>query len=108
MNFKLSIQTENCPLQVDVLVALPPVFDHPNINEVVIDLGALEHDMNVFEYLETGDELKSFIMNLPVATQRIYKDPLALEIYEKRKSYDVILTDAVFNEVSGNVFEICN
>ena len=91
------------PTDSDALI-LPPFFKHPNITEINHGMTQMEDNtVNMFvnRKSSTGG-LGVFKIILPAMARDLYKVPSVKTLYEKRKEFDLVLIDHLFNEVSAS------
>ncbi|XP_071546547.1 UDP-glycosyltransferase UGT5-like [Panulirus ornatus] len=80
----------------------PKSSEHPNIHEVTHGLPHFKEDeMDMFEVRAQAKAggFQMFIDNLPAFAMEMYSVPVVKELYEKRKEFDLIVVDHMFNEV---------
>ncbi|KAG0730428.1 UDP-glucuronosyltransferase 2B7 [Chionoecetes opilio] len=88
--------------KIDILSSLPLGFKHPNVTEIYHDLmqkHKLPDDMFEVRKASAGG-LEIFKDVLPGLAKDLYKVPAVKKLYEKRKEYDLIITDHEFNEIA--------
>ncbi|KAG0730426.1 UDP-glucuronosyltransferase 2B28 [Chionoecetes opilio] len=86
---------------IDILSSLPLGFKHPNVTEIYHDLMQKhKHLDDMFEFRKaSAGGLEIFKDLLPGLAKDLYKVPAVKKLYEKRKDFDLIVTDHLFNEV---------
>lgn len=91
-----------------MLTGLPPVSKNKNIYEINHELTYMsELTVNMFERgKDAAGGLASFQVILPALARELYKVPAVKQLYEKRKDFDLIVVNHLFNEVSAkeNIF----
>ncbi|XP_047491452.1 UDP-glycosyltransferase UGT5-like isoform X1 [Penaeus chinensis] len=87
--------------QVVMLSSYPASSKNPNVTEIDHELRDLHDDnYNIFEYRDDptgGFSLLSEIV--PVIVKKLYRIPVVMELYEKRKTFDLIIVDHMMNEM---------
>lgn len=90
--------------QVVMLTNHPKVSMHPNILESYHELP----HMKLLDMFNKGKEmsggLSTFGDFLPAMFRELYKLPSVKELYKKRKEFDLIIVNHMFNEVSMSSF----
>ncbi|XP_071532733.1 UDP-glycosyltransferase UGT5-like [Panulirus ornatus] len=87
--------------KIVTLQAIPAVFNHPNITEVVLPLGRSNSPSNHFDIrrsLTGGIHLLE--ETLPAKASKFYTIPVVKDFYRRRKEFDVIITTHIFNEMA--------
>lgn len=87
--------------KIVILSGLPPTSKHPNVTEINHELPHLGDNINdMFQHVNSlvgGWEL--FKIPLPAMARDIYKVPSVKKLYEKRKEFDLVVIDFMFNEI---------
>lgn len=94
-------------LQIVMLNCQPNVLHHPNITEI-------RHDVVFNTKSKTASSKFNYRNNLagsfaqlnellPAMARKLYKVSSVMQLYEKRKEFDLIILDHIFNEVSVNL-----
>ena len=85
-----------------MLSGLPPASKHPNIMEINHEMPYMEENtVNMFESRKSstgGLEVLQIIFQS--MARDMYKLPSVKKLYEKRKEFDLIVVNHMFNEVS--------
>lgn len=88
--------------KIVMLTNHPKSSEHPNIHEVTHGLPYFKEDeMDMFEVRAEAKAggFQVFIDSLPAFAREMYYVPVVKELYEKRKEFDLIVVDHMFNEV---------
>ncbi|XP_042887611.1 UDP-glycosyltransferase UGT5-like [Penaeus japonicus] len=87
--------------QVVMLSSYPASSKNPNVLEINHGLKDFDvEDMNLFESRNDPTGGFSSLQNtLPAMTKKLYKVPKVMELYEKRKTFDLIILDYTINEM---------
>ncbi|XP_045595169.1 UDP-glycosyltransferase UGT5 isoform X2 [Procambarus clarkii] len=75
---------------------------HPNIHEFTHGLPDYQHEnISMFDFLKdpTGG-LSKHVKIAPIIARELYKVSAVKDLYEKRKEFDLIIVDQLFNEVA--------
>lgn len=94
--------TSSC-FQIMMLTNHPKSSKHPNIHEVTHGLPYFREDgKNMFEVRKQSKMggLQLFVDSLPLIARDMYQVPEVKELYERRKEFDLIVVNHMFNEVS--------
>ncbi|KAK8404010.1 hypothetical protein O3P69_000225 [Scylla paramamosain] len=83
--------------KIVMLVSLPPVFKHPNVTEINFEV-PIPH-INFFVEGKFLGSLPAVGEKLPKMARDLYQLPSVKMLYEKRKEFDLIIVDHMFNEV---------
>ncbi|XP_076063027.1 UDP-glucosyltransferase 2-like [Oratosquilla oratoria] len=88
--------------KVVMLSNLPPTTKHPNIHEVCHGLKDFDTDsINVFEIRKQSPGVFGhFQAVLPPIARKLYHVPSVKNLYERRKEFDIIIINHMFNEVA--------
>lgn len=80
----------------------PPASKHPNIEEFDHDLPDFKVEgMDLFATrADPSGVFNLFQKALPEIAKKLYKVPVVKELYDRRKEFDVVVIDHMFNEVS--------
>ncbi|KAK8744542.1 hypothetical protein OTU49_000857, partial [Cherax quadricarinatus] len=80
----------------------PKTSKHANIHEVTHGLPHMSQDnVNMFDYRkDRSGPFKHLKVALPAIARDLYKVPVVKEIYERRKEFDLIVINHMFNEVA--------
>nr|XP_027223444.1 UDP-glucuronosyltransferase 2C1-like [Penaeus vannamei] len=88
--------------KIVMLVNHPPALKHPNVLEINHGLPDFrEENLNMFE--TRGNPAAAFGVfqkALPAIASKLYKVPKVKELYDKRKEFDLIVINHMFNEVA--------
>lgn len=89
-----------------MLTGHPPSSRNPSIYEINHELPFLDFlnlkNKSIFERRKDGTGgLTTFKTLLPAVARDLYKVPAVMELYEKRKEFDLIVVNHIFNEVSA-------
>ncbi|XP_063840010.1 UDP-glycosyltransferase UGT5-like [Scylla paramamosain] len=82
--------------KIVMLIPLPSISKHPNVKEINIEMP--EPNMNLFVEGKSLGGLPVLGKDLPAMAQNFYQIPSVKQLYEKRKDFDLILVDHMFNE----------
>nr|XP_045604546.1 UDP-glycosyltransferase UGT5-like [Procambarus clarkii] len=88
--------------KIVMLTNHPKSTKHPNIHEVPHGLTHFREDnINMFDSRKdpTGG-FQLFLDSLPPIARELYKVPVVKELYDKRKEFDLIIVNHMFNEVA--------
>ncbi|XP_063593604.1 UDP-glycosyltransferase UGT5-like [Penaeus indicus] len=87
--------------KVVLVVNHPPVSKHPNIEEIDHDLPDFKTEsMDLFATrADPGGVFTLFQNALPKVARKLYKVPKVKELYDRRKEFDIVIIDHMFNEV---------
>ncbi|XP_053634292.1 UDP-glycosyltransferase UGT5 [Cherax quadricarinatus] len=86
--------------QVEVLSCLPEFSTTRNITQYNIGIDFLK-DSNMFEILEQEVDIFDLIMRSIVPLVDVmYQSPVVLDLYERRKTFDIFLVDHICNELA--------
>ncbi|XP_063840631.1 UDP-glycosyltransferase UGT5-like isoform X5 [Scylla paramamosain] len=85
--------------KIVMLVSLPPVFKHPNVTEINFEV-PIPH-INFFVEGKFLGSLPAVGEKLPKMARDLYQLPSVKMLYEKRKEFDLIIVDHMFNEISA-------
>ncbi|XP_047491391.1 UDP-glycosyltransferase UGT5-like [Penaeus chinensis] len=87
--------------KVVLVVNHPPVSKHPNIEEIDHDLPDFKTEsMDLFATrADPAGVFTLFQKALPNLARKLYKVPKVKELYDRRKEFDIIIIDHMFNEV---------
>ncbi|XP_037792841.1 uncharacterized protein LOC119588212 [Penaeus monodon] len=88
--------------KIVMLVNHPPASKHPNIQEINHELTDFrEENMNMFETRENpAGAFGMFETALPAIARKLYKVPKVKELYDRRKEFDLIVINHMFNELA--------
>ncbi|XP_042887614.1 uncharacterized protein LOC122263301 [Penaeus japonicus] len=88
--------------KIVMLANHPPALKHPNVQEINHGLPYFrEENLNMFETRENpGGAFAMFATALPAIARELYKVPKVKELYERRKDFDLIIINHMFNEVA--------
>ena len=79
-----------------------PGSKHPNIKEINHGLKVMKGaEPNMFEARASGNVFSLFKEMLPMLARDLYKVPEISELYKRKHEFDVIMIDALFNEVKN-------
>ncbi|XP_076063030.1 UDP-glucosyltransferase 2-like isoform X2 [Oratosquilla oratoria] len=88
--------------EITMLSNLTPVTKHPKIYE--IDHGLREFDTDNVDMFKTCKDprggLSLFFNTLPAFAKKFYNVPRVWELFERRKEFDLIVINHMFNEVA--------
>ncbi|KAK8724684.1 hypothetical protein OTU49_011220 [Cherax quadricarinatus] len=86
--------------KIVMLTNQPKSSKHPNIEDIPHDLPYFrEEDINFFENSKNPSGIfQLFETALPTLARELYKVPVVKDLYERRKEFDVIVIDHLFNE----------
>lgn len=86
-----------------MLGAFPGSSEHQGILEINHELQSLS-DLPMFDMRKDGiGGLTLFQNRLPAMAQKLYTVPVVKKLYEKRKDFDLIIINHLFNEVSRSL-----
>nr|XP_053653618.1 UDP-glycosyltransferase UGT5-like isoform X3 [Cherax quadricarinatus] len=87
--------------KIVMLTNQPKSSKHPNIEDNTHDLPYFkDENINFFENRKSpSGAFQLFETSLPTLARELYKIPLVKDLYERRKEFDVIVIDQLFNEV---------
>ncbi|XP_069945338.1 UDP-glucosyltransferase 2-like isoform X2 [Cherax quadricarinatus] len=86
--------------QVDVLASHPNFSTTSNITQYNTGIKFARNN-NTFRILENELDLLGIMKNVtPSRVDKVYQSPVVLELYKRRKTYDIILIDHFGNEVA--------
>ena len=84
-----------------MLTGLPPSSKHPNITDINHEMPYVgDTTRNMFEKGKSSGGLATFMITLPAMARDMYNVPSVRKLYEKRKEFDLIIVNHMFNEVS--------
>ncbi|ROT73743.1 UDP-glucuronosyltransferase [Penaeus vannamei] len=88
--------------KIVMLVNHPPASKHPNVLEINHELPDFRvENLNMFETRgNTAAVFGLFQKALPAIASKLYKVPKVKELYDKRKEFDLIVINHMFNEVA--------
>ncbi|KAG7162654.1 2-hydroxyacylsphingosine 1-beta-galactosyltransferase-like 1 [Homarus americanus] len=88
--------------KVVMLINQPKSSTHPNIHEVAHGLPHRQHEkFNMFDMRKSsGGSTNALVRTLPPMARDMYQVPEVKELYERRKEFDVVMVDALFNEAA--------
>nr|XP_053653822.1 uncharacterized protein LOC128703245 [Cherax quadricarinatus] len=88
--------------KIVMLTNQPKSSKHPNIEDIPHDLSQFrEEDINFFESRKNPSGVfQLFEIVLPTLVTELYKVPVVKDLYERRKEFDVIVIDQLFNEIA--------
>ncbi|KAK4308410.1 hypothetical protein Pmani_019884 [Petrolisthes manimaculis] len=85
--------------KVVMLVNHPKSSKHPNVLEINHDLPYYkEENQNMFITRTSKGQADFFIKSLPAIARDIYKVPEVKKLYDRRKDFDLIILNLLFNE----------
>ncbi|XP_050693308.1 UDP-glycosyltransferase UGT5-like [Eriocheir sinensis] len=85
--------------KIVMLTGLPPSSKNPNIHEINHGLQYFGDKKSMFEKGKDGiGGLGAFKFMLPALARELYKVPAVQQLYEKRKDFDLIVVNSLFNE----------
>ena len=82
-------------------------LDHPKIKHFRHGLREFDLDnINMFEGGLKPEEILFNLMknNLPILASKIFEDPAVKDLYSRRKEFDLLVIDGMFNDVSPLIF----
>ncbi|XP_042887613.1 UDP-glycosyltransferase UGT5-like [Penaeus japonicus] len=87
--------------KIVMLANNPPASKHPNIEEFDHDLPDFKVEgMDLFATrADPSGVFNLFKKALPEIAKKLYKVPVVKELYDRRKEFDVVVIDHMFNEV---------
>ncbi|XP_069959583.1 UDP-glycosyltransferase UGT5 [Cherax quadricarinatus] len=88
--------------KIVMLTNQPKSSKHPNIEDIPHDLPYFrEEDFNVFHNRKNHSRpMQIFETVLPAVARELYKVPVVKDLYKRRKEFDVMLINQMFNEVA--------
>jgi len=77
-------------------------LDHPKIEHYQSGLNRFDTDsMNMFEIAKDPATMFKFFENVfPLVAKEMYEDPIVKDLYKRRKEFDLIVINHMFNVVS--------
>ena len=83
-------------------------LEHPKIKHFRHGLREFDVDSyNMFELGRNPDVLfKKFEVIFPVIASKIYNDPVVKDLYSRRKEFDLIVINGIFNNVRNYIKKI--
>ncbi|KAG0730425.1 2-hydroxyacylsphingosine 1-beta-galactosyltransferase [Chionoecetes opilio] len=87
--------------KIVMLTNLPPASKNPNIMEINHDLPYMgDATQNMFDKGKKTGGLGDFQYMLPAIAKELYKVPAVKKLYDKRKEFDLIAVNHMFNEIA--------
>ncbi|XP_069177625.1 UDP-glycosyltransferase UGT5-like [Procambarus clarkii] len=86
--------------QVVTLQTMESGFSHPNITEVVIPVGRTIIGSRFGKSKDAAGALALLEVFLVPLVSRFYSSPTVMEYYRRRKEFDVVITNHLFNEMA--------
>nr|XP_053653615.1 UDP-glycosyltransferase UGT5-like [Cherax quadricarinatus] len=88
--------------KIVMLTNQPKSSKHPNIEDIPHDLPYFRLDsINVFDNRKNQSRPMQILETvLPAVARELYKVPVVKDLYKKRKEFDVMVIDQLFNEVA--------
>nr|XP_053653648.1 uncharacterized protein LOC128703119 [Cherax quadricarinatus] len=89
------------PDYIVMLINQPKSSKHPNIEDIPHDLPYFREDnINVFDKRNKSSGIfQVFETALPTLARELYEVPVVKDLYKRRKEFDVIVINQLFNEV---------
>ncbi|XP_042887612.1 uncharacterized protein LOC122263299 [Penaeus japonicus] len=89
--------------KVAMLSGYPASSKNPNVLEINHGLKDFDvNNMNLFDFRNDPTGGFSILESvLPPMARKLYQVPKVMQLYEKRKTFDLIIVDQLFNEVKG-------
>nr|XP_053653629.1 UDP-glycosyltransferase UGT5-like isoform X3 [Cherax quadricarinatus] len=94
--------------KIVMLTNQPKSSKHPNIEDIPHDLPYFrEEDFNVFHNRKNHSRpMQIFETVLPAVARELYKVPVVKDLYKRRKEFDVMVINQMFNEDPPRPFSI--
>nr|XP_045616370.1 UDP-glucosyltransferase 2-like [Procambarus clarkii] len=87
--------------EVVMLTNHPKSSRHPNVHEVTHGLPYFkEKNMNMFDVRK---DLTHLVKELPAIAREMYHVPAVKDLYRRRKEFDLMLIDFLFNDVGASL-----